>query len=80
VSENWVLTIFGLKREEVTGGWRGMHNEELHNLYWFTNIVRMVTPRRMTSAGQIARMEEGECIQDTGGKERRKETTRKTKM
>jgi hypothetical protein len=33
VFENRVLRIFGPKRDEVTGGWRKMHNEELHNLY-----------------------------------------------
>jgi hypothetical protein len=33
--------IFGLKRDEVVGGWRKLHNEELHNLYSLPNIIRM---------------------------------------
>jgi hypothetical protein len=38
--ENWVLRrIFGLKRDEVTGGWRKLHNDELHNLYSSSNIL-----------------------------------------
>jgi hypothetical protein len=46
--ENRVLRrIFGLKREEVAGGWRRLHNEELHNMYDSQNIVRMVKLRRM---------------------------------
>jgi hypothetical protein len=41
--ENRVLRrIFGLKRDEVTGGWRKLYNEELHNLYSSTNILRMI--------------------------------------
>jgi hypothetical protein len=39
--------IFGLTREEVTGGWRKMHNEELHNLYHSPNIIMMTKSRRM---------------------------------
>jgi hypothetical protein len=43
VSENRVLRrIFGPKREEVTGGWRKLHNEELHNLYALSNIMRVI--------------------------------------
>jgi hypothetical protein len=34
--------IFGLKRDEVTGGWRKLHNEELHNLYSSSSIIRMI--------------------------------------
>jgi hypothetical protein len=34
--------IFGPKRDEVTGGWRKLHNEELHNLYFSLSIIRMV--------------------------------------
>jgi hypothetical protein len=39
--------IFGLKRDEVTGGWRKLHNEELHNLYSSPSIIRMIKSRRM---------------------------------
>jgi hypothetical protein len=43
VFENRVLRIiFGLKREEVIGGWRKLHNEELHNLHSSANIIRMI--------------------------------------
>jgi hypothetical protein len=48
--------IFGLKRDEVTGGWRKLHNEELHNLYSSQNIIRMMVSRRMRWAGHVARM------------------------
>jgi hypothetical protein len=37
-----VRRIFGPKREEVTGDWRKLHNEELHNLYSSPNIIRMI--------------------------------------
>jgi hypothetical protein len=49
---------FGPKRDEVTGGWRKLHNEELHNLYSSPNIIRMIKSRRMRCAGHIARMGE----------------------
>jgi hypothetical protein len=42
VFENRVLRIFGPKRDEVTGGWRKLHNEELYNLYALTSIIRML--------------------------------------
>jgi hypothetical protein len=46
--ENRVLRrIFGPKRDEVTGGWRKLHNEELHNLYSSPSIIRMIKSRRM---------------------------------
>jgi hypothetical protein len=48
VFENRVLRrIFGHKRDEVTGDWRKLHNEELHNLYSSPNIIRMIKSRRM---------------------------------
>jgi hypothetical protein len=53
--ENRVLRIFGLKRDEVTGGWRKLHNEELHNLYFSPSIIRMIKSRRMRWAGHVAR-------------------------
>jgi PAS domain-containing protein len=49
--------IFGQKRDEVTGGWKKLHNEELNNLYCSPNIIRMIKSMRMRSAGQVARME-----------------------
>jgi hypothetical protein len=48
--------IFGPKRDDVTGGWRKLHNEELHNLYSSPN--RMIKSRRMRWAEHIARMGE----------------------
>jgi uncharacterized membrane protein len=48
VFENRVLRrIFGPKRDEVTGEWRKLHNEELHNLYSSPDIIRQVKSRRM---------------------------------
>jgi hypothetical protein len=48
--------IFGSKRDEVTGGWRKLHNEELHNLYSSPSIIRMIKSRRLRSAGHVERM------------------------
>jgi hypothetical protein len=63
VFENRVLRrIFGPKRDEVTGDWRKLHNEELHNLYSSPNIIRMIKSRRMRRAGQVARMGKRGCI------------------
>ena len=50
--------VFGLKRGEVTGEWRKLHNEELNDLYSLPSIVRVVKSRRMRRAGHVARMEE----------------------
>jgi hypothetical protein len=48
VFENMVLRrIFGPKRDEVTGGWRKLHNEELHGLYSTPSIIRVIKARRM---------------------------------
>ena len=52
VFENMVLRrIFGPKRDEVTGEWRRLHNEELNDLYSSPNIVRVIKSRRMRWAG-----------------------------
>jgi hypothetical protein len=51
-------TIYGLERDEVTGGWRKLHNEELHNLYSSPNSIRMIKSRRMRWLGHVACMEE----------------------
>jgi hypothetical protein len=59
VFENRVLRrIFGPKRDEVTGEWRKLHNEELHNLYSSPDIIRQVKSRRMRWAGHVAHMVE----------------------
>jgi hypothetical protein len=52
--ENRVLRrIFGPKRDEVTGGWRKLHNEELHNLYSWPSIIRMINSSMMRWAGHV---------------------------
>jgi hypothetical protein len=48
--------IFGPKKDEVTGDWRKLHNQELHNLYSSPTIIGMIKSRRMRWAGHIARM------------------------
>ena len=59
VSENMVLRrIFGPRRDEVTGEWRRLHNEELNDLYHSPNIVGVIKSRRMRWAGHVARMGE----------------------
>ena len=47
--------IFGTKRDEVTGKWRKLHNEELNDLYSSPNIVRATKSRKMRRAGHVAR-------------------------
>jgi hypothetical protein len=55
--ENRVLRrIFGPKRDEVTGEWRKMHNEELRDLYSSPSIIRIIKLRRMRWSGHVARM------------------------
>ena len=59
VFENMVLRrIFGPRRDEVTGEWRRLHNEELNDLYSSPDIVRVIKSRRMRWAGHVARMGE----------------------
>jgi hypothetical protein len=59
VFENRVLReIFGPKRDEITGEWRKLHNEELQHLYSFPDIIRQITSRRMRWAGHVVRMGE----------------------
>jgi hypothetical protein len=48
--------IFGPKRDEVTGEWAKLHNEELRDLYSSPSIIRIIKSRRMRSAGHVARM------------------------
>jgi hypothetical protein len=48
--------IFGPERDETIGGWRKLHNEELHNFYSLPNIIKMVKSRRMRWGGHVARM------------------------
>ena len=63
VSENIVLRrIFGPRRDEVTGEWRRLHNEELNDLYSSPNIVWVIKWRRMRWAGHVARMGEERAV------------------
>ena len=54
--------VFGSKRDEVTGEWRKLHNEELRDLYSLPNIGRVVKSRRKRWAGIVARMGEGRGV------------------
>jgi hypothetical protein len=59
VFENRVLRrIFGPKRDEVTGEWRKMHNEELRELYSSPSIIRIIKSPRTRWEGHVARMGE----------------------
>jgi hypothetical protein len=59
VFENRVLRrIFGPKRDEATGEWRRLHNEERNDLYSSPNIIWVIKSRRMRWAGHVARMGE----------------------
>ena len=63
VFENMVLRrIFGPRRNEVTGEWRRMHNEELSDLYSSPNIVRVIKSIKMRWAGHVARMGEERAV------------------
>jgi hypothetical protein len=53
-----VRGIFGPKRDEVTGKWRRLRNEELYVVYSSPNFIRVLTSRRSRWAGHVARMEE----------------------
>jgi hypothetical protein len=50
------MRIFEPKSDEVTGGWRELHNEELHNLYSSPSVIKMIKSRRMRWARHVARM------------------------
>jgi hypothetical protein len=81
VFENKVLRrIFGPKRDEVTGGWRKLHNEEVRDLYSSPSIIRIIKSRSMRWVEPVARMEENRNVYRLlVGKPREKETTRETK-
>jgi hypothetical protein len=75
VFENKVLRrIFGPRRDEVTGYWRRLHNEETNVLYSSPNIVRVIKSRRMRWAGHVAHMgEERVCIGSWWGNRRERD-------
>jgi hypothetical protein len=61
VFENRVLRrIFGPKRDEVTGEWRRLHNNELYAQYYSPNIIRVIKSRRLRWTKHVARMKRGE--------------------
>jgi hypothetical protein len=66
--------IFGPKRDEVTGGWRKFHKEELHDLYCSPSIIRIIKARRMRWTWHVARMGEkrNACRLLVGKPERRR--------
>jgi hypothetical protein len=70
VFENRALRrIFGPRRDEVTGGWRELHKEELRNLYSLPSIIRIMKLRRMRCVGHVARiMKKKKKGQETIGK------------
>jgi hypothetical protein len=72
VFENEVLRkIFGPRRDEVTGDWMRLHNEELNDLYSSPNIVRVIKSRRMNWLGMWrVRVRKGECIGSWWGNRR----------
>jgi hypothetical protein len=73
VFENRALRrIFGPKRDEVTGGWRKLHNEKLRYLYFSSSIIKLKQSRWMRWAGNVARMGGKEIVQDFGGRVRKR--------
>jgi len=72
---NMVLRrILESRRDEVTGDWRSLHNEELNDLYSSPNIVRVIKWRRMRWAGHVARMGEVRgCIGSWWGNRRERD-------
>jgi hypothetical protein len=72
--ETWPLTLREeLKRDEVTGKWKKLHNEELHDLYSLPSIIRIIKSRRMIWAGHVARMGDKRNAYRLVGKARGKE-------
>ena len=68
--ENRVLRrVFRPKRDEVTGEWRKLHNEEISDLYSLPNIVRVVKSRRMRWAGHVRGYGGGERCAHGSGRE-----------
>ena len=76
VFENKVLRrIFGPRRDEVTGEWRRMHNENLNDLYSSPNSVRVIKSRSMRWTGHVARMGHERGVLGSWWGNRRERTT-----
>jgi hypothetical protein len=71
--------IFGPKRDEVTGDWRKLHNEELRDLNSSPSIIRIIKSRRMIWAGHVARMGRRGMRTDYWSESQRERATRKSK-
>jgi hypothetical protein len=71
--------IFGPKRDEVTGEWRKLHNEELRDLYSSPSIIIIIKSRRVRWAGHVARMGRRGTRMDYWWENQRERATRKTK-
>jgi hypothetical protein len=59
-------SISGPERGEVSGGWVRLHNEEVHNLYASLDVIRVIKSRKMRWMGNVAHMEEENCIHNFG--------------
>jgi hypothetical protein len=64
--------IFGPKGDEVTGGWRKLHNVKLHNLYCSQNVIRKIKTKKMRWAGLVACKRRNAHIISVGKPERKK--------
>jgi hypothetical protein len=70
VFENRVLRgVFGAMRDEVPRKWRKLHNEELNDLYYSPNIIRVINSRRMRWTVHVARMGGRRCVHRVLGME-----------
>jgi hypothetical protein len=57
-TEQGLSKIFGTKRNEMMGGWRKLHNKELHDLYTSPGVIRVIKSSRMRWTGHVARIRE----------------------
>jgi hypothetical protein len=76
--KRFLRRILGLKRNEMVGGWRKLHDETLYNLYTLPNIIRMIKSSRTRWAGHVTSIEQRHGNSILVVKARRKETSRKT--
>jgi hypothetical protein len=70
--------VFRPKRDEVTGECRKPHNEELNDLYFSPNVLRVITSKTIKLAGHVTRIGRREVCMGFGGKSKGKETTGET--